>query len=1598
MKRILVLNFFPAFTPPSSGGELRYYNLYSRLSRHFDITLLSPTYSDHKREVITHSTTFREHRIPKEAIHDQLHMQIYKEGVAAEVSALVCSLSARYPNVYHQEYLELQVNADLIIHESPYMLDYDLLLGLDRRPRIYNSYNVESDLVSQVWKGPYAQSYLDHIIELESRLIAASDLCFAVSTDEAQLFSVKYNVPLSRFCIAENGIAPEEFLPRTVKAKQRLEALFFGSLHPPNIEAANFIVNELSPMFPQIDFIIAGSCMKANMTGLPANVKTLGKVDNDRRLQLFATADIALNPMLSGAGTNLKALEFLAAKLPMLSTPLGARGLDLVNEKHALIATHETFHSALQKMTKSPDLRKNLAESGTEHVIHRFSWDAIADRTAKRIQNYLSTWQPPLKRNLLVLNDFSAATPRGGGEVRINRIYSALAKYYQITMVCFTGRRELQRIEVSPGFIELHVPKTQKHRKKAKSYCWKKVSADDIVNYQEGPKNPLLSALVKAFYPYNDAVILSHPYMSGLLKGLSGRPVIYESHNVETELKGAILNGHPNYQQLVHSAEECERLAISFSSEIVLCSENDREGMIRLSADPGKLHIVSHGVDVSESPPQRETLEHIRSLFHNRPIVVFIGSAHPPNISAADHILNKLSPAMPDCSFVFIGSVCNAFPLHPAPNVFLLGCLDDQTKNVAVELADIAINPIISGSGSNLKLAEYFSKALPTVTTPFGARGYDIQNGEHAVICDLYQFPHEIRTLMKDNQMRLAMSERAYNFAKTFLDWQLQAGKFQHILEQRIFLKKRLLVVTYRFTEPPLGGGETYLLELLRQLDCIGDFSIDVATLDIVKIKNHFHFSSCYEHDKAYSLPSDFKNLTVHRFPVDEIPEDIRLQNSRRLFSMWMEEFRKASLLHLSKLPDTILLGGWYFPEKTAAGVEIWSSPKALLRAKGVSVIILRGYSPVKNQLRIAAGNQNLLDTNIKGNFDLKVATQNNEIVELHIENAYLAPNDPRPLGLRFREILVQAGTENKHIPLDVNYRDILKQTAPEDFIQSLIDTAHNRSPEMDELLQNTRGPNSEALKRWLNQNTRNYDLVLGHSVPFKTIVVAADCARAANVPLVQLPHFHIDDEYYHWQSYYQALKEAVCCITHPKTANHLFFDRIGANGWYLPFGIDIHEKPSKKDENAFNELYSSELPFVMVLGRKSGAKNYQHVISALAGLNINKRACNMVMIGRDEDEVPLDPDLVIYLGGQPRGIVLAALKRCLCLISMSDSESFGIVILEAWSQSRPVIVSENCHASVELVTDGKNGLLASATNLHEKIKILIDNPMLAERLGQAGHERLCEEFSWESIGTALNRKLLSVVDSGKKNLPEQNYVNKQEMIKEIKILWENNKVHENDFLFFRNFKIKRPTILDIGANAGQSVISFKLVLPDARIISFEPNTLYKPVLDYVQSSIFTPQDFTYYMLGAGDTERELELIIPIIDNKPYFQEASVDVTQFEKSWVKNRFAAYGNTLEFERINIRMVTLDQFNFTPDIIKIDAEGSELSVLKGMIKTIRSYYPIFLIENNDWHNVTAYLKNLGYEVYNYNVQKDTLFPIESATTNCFYLRPEHFGLIL
>lgn len=221
---------------------------------------------------------------------------------------------------------------------------------------------------------------------------------------------------------------------------------------------------------------------------------------------------------------------------------------------------------------------------------------------------------------------------------------------------------------------------------------------------------------------------------------------------------------------------------------------------------------------------------------------------------------------------------------------------------------------------------------------------------------------------------------------------------------------------------------------------------------------------------------------------------------------------------------------------------------------------------------------------------------------------------------------------------------------------------------------------------------------------------------------------------------------------------------------------------------------------------------------------------------------------------------------------------------------------------------------------------------------------------------------------------------------------------HEDDFLYFQSLDNKDRTVvfIDVGANAGQSAISFLISCPGGRVISFEPNQLYQPVLEGVRD-LLGDLRFEYHMCGLSDVESELDLYVPHVDGIPYMQEGSLTLRQFGKPWVSKRLKSYGNITEIIPVRASFKIADNLIGEADVVKIDAEGAEMTVLRGMRNLIRNCEPIFLIENNDYLAVTEYLMSFGYGVFKYDKNLGSLLPMSGATTNCFYLKEQHFALL-
>ncbi|ABQ27953.1 glycosyltransferase [Geotalea uraniireducens] len=1345
MKRILVMNFFPAFSPPASGGELRYFHLYNYLSKFYDVTLLSPTFSHHQRELIEHSQTFRECRVPKESIHHNLHIEMDKEKIGTEVSALVCSLSAKSANAYHDMYLELYPKADIIIHESPYMLEYDLFFGFDNKPRIYNSYNSESVLVSQMWTGPNAPKYIDHICELEKRLISKADLVFATSRIEADIFIHQFGACANKVKLAPNGIIPGELnLGRRTASSERKKAIFIGSAHPPNIEAVEFIVYGLCDRCPSIDFYIAGSCCDNFNSVDKPNVYLCGRVDEQQKNALFESADIAINPMFSGAGTNLKTLEFLSSGIPLVSTDVGARGLDLIDRRHFFLATHDNFSEALNMIISNSSELNSVAASGQNYIDSNYSWEKIAGDVHIALEHLEREQKKPF---ILLLNDFEVSNPVSGGEIRINRLYVNLSKYYRILLFCLNNTGNLKQTAITPDFVEVSFPKTPEHiREEHKQNKGCQVHVTDIVNSYMGVKNNLLLQAVRTIESTSGVVIFVHPYMASLLEVITNRNVIYESLNCETELKASMLSGRHGYRKHIKQVEYLERLVAKRSCFIVSVSDDDHPSLKKLAPVGTEIVTVKNGVDI-DPDFQGTDYASVKEIFNGHPIILFIGSAHKPNIDALSFIVGELAPVFSNCYFAIVGTVCGTLTTPKPSNVLLFNKLDELYKDVILRISDVAINPMFSGSGSNLKLAEYFAYQLPVVTTLVGARGYNIEHYRDALVCERSQFSSNLSQLLGNKALQETLSQNGYDHARKFLDWAFLAKRFHGLLQSRLLDTdiKRLLVVTYRFTDPPLGGAEVYLLNVIKQLDSLGTFFIHLVAPDIYDIHNKFHFSTEFTSSVDSHHFLEENNVSITTFPTDKLPNSVMYRNAKELFMVWMKEFVESSLRYIGRYTEPLLMGGWHFPEKMEERLEIWSSNEALVFVDGAHEILISALSPKKRSLKIYADEKLVYNQKQKGVFDIRLELKGAKIIKLLIDPVYVEKVDPRPLGIRVFHMACLKENSNtaKEIKFDRCYRDFLREFFLDEYVSEMIQIARHRDVAVDNLFQTTRGPNSKQLEEWLDAKIKNYDVVLGHSIPFKTSILATNYAKKHGKPVVLLPHFHFDDEFYHWNSYYTALQRADSVITSPKASIPFFYEKINAKTRDVPGGGVFKEEFENVDSASFAELYGSELPFVLVLGRKSGAKNYSCVIEAVKKVNQEKRVCEVVLIGKNEDGRAIEKSEAIYLGEQARKVVLGALQECMCVINMSESESFGIVVLEAWMMKKPVIANEKCPAFVELVDNGINGLLAAKHSLCDTIKFIIDNPNKAKLMGNNGFEKVSDNYTWESIGKKINTLLI---------------------------------------------------------------------------------------------------------------------------------------------------------------------------------------------------------------------------------------------------------------
>jgi glycosyltransferase involved in cell wall biosynthesis len=92
-------------------------------------------------------------------------------------------------------------------------------------------------------------------------------------------------------------------------------------------------------------------------------------------IEAIAPAKVAVVPLLSGSGTRFKILEAWAAGVPVVSTTIGAEGLDATPGVHLLIADNpEDFAAAVMHVVNNPREAARLAAEGRALYEAKFTW------------------------------------------------------------------------------------------------------------------------------------------------------------------------------------------------------------------------------------------------------------------------------------------------------------------------------------------------------------------------------------------------------------------------------------------------------------------------------------------------------------------------------------------------------------------------------------------------------------------------------------------------------------------------------------------------------------------------------------------------------------------------------------------------------------------------------------------------------------------------------------------------------------------------------------------------------------------------------------------------------------------------------------------------------------------------------------------------------------------------------------------------------------------------------------------------------------------------------------------------------------------------
>ena len=563
----------------------------------------------------------------------------------------------------------------------------------------------------------------------------------------------------------------------------------------------------------QLSLLIAGDGPERDAletaAGANERIHFLGRVSEKELAYRYAASDaVVFVPEREDFG--YISLEAMMAGTPVLTTTDAGGANELLDEGVGGIVVEPTVAAladAMDDLADHPHRRWQLGLNGQRRAALA-SWDPLV-QTVVDVAGGRSA-SAAARPTTVVVSTFGVDPMVGGGQRRLRHLARALARRADVTVLALTNDPPLtagqavSRRVLEPGLTQIAVSRSEPHRRAQDEIT--RVAGfpvDDITCGRLWPANPEFGDELRRLVASNDIVVNAHPFLapavSDALASLSDPDaapvVVYDAHNAETSFKASVLRAGSasvaGADWLIDAVREAETAAVSAANYVSACTKEDLDDVVALvpqTERPTSTAVVGNGVDTAAMAHRTDheyrtaRLEALALLgaptTEERPLAVFIGSWHPPNIEAA-RLAVELARDRPDWIIGLAGSHTLAFnsvlsSSNALPeNVRTLPAFAEESLWPLLAGADVALNPMVSGGGSNLKLFDYLAVGVPVLTTATGSRGLDapddvVWTADEATAASLSAVLDE---LTNNDTERSRRSENGRALAESTVDW-----------------------------------------------------------------------------------------------------------------------------------------------------------------------------------------------------------------------------------------------------------------------------------------------------------------------------------------------------------------------------------------------------------------------------------------------------------------------------------------------------------------------------------------------------------------------------------------------------------------------------------------------------------------------------------------------------------------------------------------------------------------------------------------------------------------------------------------------------------